>query len=167
MAEKSLAERKRNTRGLQSWLNDIAAYERAFKAWESRSEKIVKRYRDDPRAGRQTWTDAKFNVLWSNVQTLTAATFSRLPKPDVSRRFRDQDPVGRVASMILERNLEYHVQHYPQYASMLGCAMSRTSGPSICPSMGCRSRRTLTRRMRNSITSALPAITSMRATSGI
>ena len=122
-AEKSLAERKRNTKGLQSWLNDVAAYERAFKEWEGRGEKIVKRYRDDPRAGSQTWTAAKFNVLWSNVQTLTAATFSRLPKPDVSRRFRDQDPVGRVASMMLERVLDYHVQHYPQYASMLGASV--------------------------------------------
>ena len=122
-SEKSLAERKRNTKGLQSWLNDVAAYERAFKEWEGRAEKIVKRYRDDPRAGRQTWTEAKFNVLWSNVQTLTAATFSRLPKPDVSRRFRDQDPVGRVASLMLERVLDYHVQHYPQYASMLGASV--------------------------------------------
>ena len=119
----ALAERKRNTKGLQSWLNDIAAYERAFKQWEGRVDKIVKRYCDDPRTGRQNWTDAKFNVLWSNVQTLTAATFSRLPKPDVSRRFRDQDPVGRVASMILERVLDYHVQHYPQYASMMSAVV--------------------------------------------
>lgn len=114
-----IKDRKRNSRGLQSWLNDVAAYDRAFKEWDSRVEKIVKRYRDDPKAGRPSFTEAKFNILWSNVQTLTAATFSRLPKPDVSRRFRDNDPVGRVASLILERVLDYHVQHYPQYASMM------------------------------------------------
>jgi hypothetical protein len=53
------------------------------------------------------------------VQTLTAATFSRLPKPDVSRRYRDQDPVGRVAALILERGLDYHVQHYPEYRTAI------------------------------------------------
>ena len=68
---------------LQSWLDDVASYERAFKSWEGRVEKILKRYRDDPRKGNTKWTDAKFNILWSNVQTLAAATFSRLPKPDV------------------------------------------------------------------------------------
>lgn len=104
-------------RGLQSWLDDVATYDRAFKSWESRVEKILKRYRDEGR--RSSKSTSRFNILWSNVQTLVAATFSRLPKPDVSRRFRDQDPVGRVASLILERGLDYHVQHYPEYRMSL------------------------------------------------
>lgn len=118
-----LQDRKRATSGLKSWLDDIAAYERAFKSWEGRVEKILKRYKDEPRAGQTQWTSAKFNILWSNVQTLSAATFSRLPKPDVSRRYRDQDPVGRVAALILERDLDYHVQHYPEYRTALKAAV--------------------------------------------
>lgn len=51
-------------------------------------------------------------MLWANVQTLKAATFSRMPKPDVSRRFKDNDPVGRVASMILERAMDFEITHY-------------------------------------------------------
>jgi hypothetical protein len=112
-------DRKRVSTELKSWLEDVASYERSFKTWEGRVEKIIKRYRDDPRSGQKQWTSAKFNILWSNVQTLSAATFSRMPKPDVSRRYRDQDSVGRVAGMILERNLEYHVQHYPEYRTAL------------------------------------------------
>lgn len=115
----ALQDRKRTSSDLQSWKDDIAAYERAFKSWEGRVEKILKRYRDEPRTGTTQWTEAHFNILWSNVQTLSAATFSRLPKPDVSRRYRDQDPVGRVAAMILERGLEYHVQHYPEYRTAM------------------------------------------------
>lgn len=94
------------------YLNAISAYEREFKKWESRVEKIIKRYRDDERKESES---AKFNILWSNVQTLVPACFSRLPQPDVSRRFRDSDPVGRVAALILERALEFEVQHYPDY----------------------------------------------------
>ena len=115
----AIQDRKRKSRGLQSWLDDVSAYERAFKTWEGRVEKIQKRYRDDPRTGRTNFSEAKFNILWSNVQTLSAATFSRLPKPDVSRRYRDQDTVGRVAALILERGLEYHVQHYPEYRNAM------------------------------------------------
>ncbi len=62
---------------------------------------------------------ARYNILHSNVQTLTAATFSKVPKPDVTRRFRDNDPVGRVAALIVERSLEYEIQHYPDYRATL------------------------------------------------
>jgi hypothetical protein len=101
----------------EDWNNCIAQYERTFKDWENRADKIVKRYRDDSRSRNNT--TAKFNILWSNVQTITPAVFARLPRPDVSRRFRDNDPIGRVASMMLERALEYEIEHYGDYASAM------------------------------------------------
>jgi hypothetical protein len=101
----------------QDWYNCIASYERTYKEWEGRADKIVRRYRDDSRTRNNT--TAKFNILWSNVQTITPAVFARLPRPDVSRRFRDNDPIGRVASMMLERALEYEVEHYGDYASAM------------------------------------------------
>jgi hypothetical protein len=101
----------------QDWYNCIAQYERTFKEWEGRSDKITKRYRDDSRSRNNP--NAKFNILWSNVQTITPAVFARLPRPDVSRRFRDNDPVGRVASMMLERALEYEIEHYGDYSSAM------------------------------------------------
>lgn len=96
----------------------IAQYDAEFKKWVARAEKIVKRYRADGRKDSSGLT-VNFPILWSNVQTLVPATFSRLPRPDVSRRFRDNDPVGRVAALILERALEYEVQHYPDYAATM------------------------------------------------
>jgi hypothetical protein len=101
----------------EDWYNCIAQYERTFKEWEMRADKIVKRYRDDSRSRNNP--QAKFNILWSNVQTITPAVFARLPRPDVSRRFRDNDPIGRVASMMLERALEYEIEHYGDYASAM------------------------------------------------
>jgi hypothetical protein len=101
----------------QDWYNTIAQYERTFKEWEGRSDKITKRYRDDQRSRNNP--NAKFNILWSNVQTITPAVFARLPRPDVSRRFRDNDPIGRVASMMLERALEYEIEHYGDYSSAM------------------------------------------------
>ena len=34
----------------EDWYNTIAQYERTYKEWEGRADKIVKRYRDDSRS---------------------------------------------------------------------------------------------------------------------
>jgi hypothetical protein len=101
----------------EKWYNTIASYERTYKKWEGRSDKILKRYRDDSRT--QNNPNARFNILYSNVQTVIPAIFARLPRPDVSRRFRDNDPIGRVASMMLERALEFELEHYTDYKSAM------------------------------------------------
>jgi hypothetical protein len=107
----------------------IATYEQAMTKWEKRVEKILKTYRDEWRDQRRQFTQSKFNILWSNVQTLIPACYAKLPQPDVSRRFNDHDPVGRVAALILERALEYEVNHYSDFKSCLdGCVLDRFLG---------------------------------------
>lgn len=129
MDKKPTKESVAESSKLQGYLDDIAKYEREFKKWEDRAAKIVKRYRDEGRSNTADSNAAKFNILWSNIQTLVPATFARIPRPDVSRRFRDQDPVGRVAALILERGLEFEVQHYPDYRdTMTQCVHDRFLG---------------------------------------
>jgi len=107
----------------------IAQYDREFDKWKKRSKKIIERYRDDNRSANNGGASVRFNILWSNVQTLVPATFARLPEPDVSRLFLDNDPVGRVAALILERALKYEIGHYPDYAaSMRQCVFDRFLG---------------------------------------
>jgi len=104
--------------GVQKYLNIIAQYDNEFKKWEARTQKIVKRYRDDNR-NQNTNETAKFNILWSNVQTLIPAVYARLPKAAVSRRFGDNDPVGRVASQLIERSLDFEIEHYSDFRSAM------------------------------------------------
>ncbi len=104
--------------GVQKWLNCISSYDNEFKKWEARANKIVKRYRDDNR-NQNTNETAKFNILWSNVQTLIPAVYARLPKADVARRFGDSDPVARVASQLIERALDFEVEHYSDFRSTM------------------------------------------------
>jgi len=112
--------------GVQRYLDVMSTYDREFKRWEGRVEKIIKRYRDDR---MQTTSQSHYNILWSNVQTLKAATFSRMPKPDVSRRFKDNDPVGRVASMLLERALDFEITHSNDFEETLtACVYDRFLG---------------------------------------
>lgn len=103
---------------LQKYLNGIAQYDNEFKKWNARATKILKRYRDDNR--NQSGNEfAKFNILWSNVQTLIPAVYAKLPKADVMRRFGDNDPIGRVASLLIERALDYEIEHYPEFRSTM------------------------------------------------
>lgn len=103
---------------LEKWLNIIGAYDTEFKKWEARSNKIVKRYRDDNRIS-STNDSVRFNILWSNIQALTPAVYSKLPTADVRRRFGDNDQVGRVASQLLERAIDFEIEHYPDFRSMM------------------------------------------------
>jgi len=100
----------------------IATYDNEFKKWEARTKKIIRRYRDDTRSASGNDT-AKFNILWSNVQTLIPAVYSKMPKADVSRRFGDNDPVGRVASILVERALDFEIEHYTDFRSTMRYAV--------------------------------------------
>ena len=111
-------ESKSSQAEVEKWLGTIRAYDKEFEPWARRVEKILKRYKDERRKTTGE-ANSRFNILWSNVQTLVPATFARLPQPDVTRRFSDRDPVGRVASLILERALDYEIQHYSDYRATL------------------------------------------------
>jgi len=94
---------------VELYLNTVTQYDKEFAKWASRTDKILRRYRDERQVNS---VQSRYNMLWANVSTLKAATFSRMPKADVSRRFKDNDPVGRVASMILERAMDFEITHY-------------------------------------------------------
>lgn len=87
---------------------DYALKDKEYKAWCERGDKIVKRYRDQ--RPDVSIDKRKFNILWSNVETLKPAVLARPPKALAERRFLDRDPVGRTASMILERCLNNQIE---------------------------------------------------------
>ena len=99
------------------WHDEIKRYETDYKKFVEAGKKIIKRYKDERKDSENT--DARFNILWSNVRTLKPAIYSRPPKIEVSRRFDDQDDVARVASMIIERTVEYEIKQYPDYHNAL------------------------------------------------
>jgi hypothetical protein len=105
---------------------EIKLYNKVYEPWLSRSDKIVDRYLDERKItpnGNQADVEARFNILWANTETIFPAVYSKVPKPDVSRRYKDKDPVGRVASLLLERCLEYEIEQYPDYDSAIRQAL--------------------------------------------
>lgn len=86
------------------WMGQEKIAEREERKWIRDARKIVKRYRDERGDAQTSGTSAhRYNILWSNVQVLKPTLYGQTPKPDVSRRFLDQDDEGRLASIILER----------------------------------------------------------------
>jgi hypothetical protein len=95
------------------WHDQIETAQKTFDKWEKRGQKVVKRYRDERDAIEMP--RMKFNILWSNIQVLFPSLYGRQAKPEVSRRFSDQDPVGRLASTMLERVMEYETTQFADF----------------------------------------------------
>lgn len=102
---------------VQRWIDEIDLAERGCAAWWRSGDVIIRRYKNEVRNGRggaNAATDPirRFAILWSNVQTLAPAIYAKRPVPEVSRRFNDPDPVGKVAADVLERALAYSLEAY-------------------------------------------------------
>lgn len=86
------------------WLEELKAEAKAHDAWREKAKKVEGIYTTrDPSA---------YNILWANVQILQPALFSRTPKPDVQRRFKDGNLVAREAATVIERALEFSLDAY-------------------------------------------------------
>lgn len=93
---------------VQRWLKeiDLVKHSKAQNSFEKVGEKIIKIYKNAElyRAGTSaSSTRVMFNILWSNVQVLKPTLYARMPKVVVERRFKDSDPIGRLACDICER----------------------------------------------------------------
>jgi hypothetical protein len=107
-----------DSKGLaRRWQVELELAEKEGRSWMERGRKIVKRFRDERDATQDG--SKRFNILWSNIQTLRPAVYSRKPKPEIGRRFKDHDQVGRVAALILERCLEYELEQYGDFDSAM------------------------------------------------
>ncbi len=87
------------------WHDELQGAARYFKDWIERCKKIEKLYLDQ--RNESSGSNPAYPMLWSNISVLQPAVYARTPQPAVDRRFKDSDPVGRVASQMLERGLDF------------------------------------------------------------
>jgi len=91
------------------WIAELRLAEQDSHKFLDRGRKVYRRYMDERETADKDET--KFNVLWSNIQTLKPAVYATPPKPVVQRRYLDQDPTGRAASTILQRAIATNIEH--------------------------------------------------------
>lgn len=84
----------------RKWARELERAHKRENAWRQEGEKIVRMYRAEEKKANA------FNILWSNTETLRPALYSDVPRPDVRRRFKDADPVGKIVSEVTSRALQ-------------------------------------------------------------
>ena len=82
------------------WKKELSRAEKHFSKFWQKGDKLYKMF-----AKQHDENDSKrrFAMLWANTEVLKPSIYARPPIPQVSRRYRDKDPVGRLAAEILER----------------------------------------------------------------
>ena len=94
---------------MNHWLKELERAEKEQSDYLKRGKMVVKRYSDERKKDDKR---TKFNILWSNTETLRPALISATPRPECRPRYRKKDPVVRVAAKTLERAIEFSVDQY-------------------------------------------------------
>ena len=96
---------KSDKKGQQEyWSAELQACFNAQKKWHKKGEHTVNRFLDKRGAGEEDWF--RLNLFYSNITTMRAMLFGKLPEVDIQRQNEDfNDDVARVAAIILKRML--------------------------------------------------------------
>lgn len=90
---------------VQAWLKELDSARKRLKDYRKDASRVVKLYEGGKAA------ESPFNILYSNTETLAPALYNNLPRPVVQRRFKDDDPLGKVASDVARRSLEFLIDN--------------------------------------------------------
>lgn len=139
MADVDFGKRPEMTGPVQTWLGRIAAQRKAEKRFLKEGREITKIYEDGKAGvdqGATTEQCVPFNILYSNTETLAPALYNNLPRPVVQRRFKDDDPVGKAASDVVKRVLEYLLDSNDHEYSDFDSMMRSTVLEALLPGRG-------------------------------
>ncbi len=105
----------------------LQSYEKSenFNRWRERCKKIRKIY-EARNNSIEAESESRLNILYSNVQTLSPATFSRLPKPQITRRNMNKNQkVQNAAASLLQDAVEYFVKESGLYDAVSAANLDR------------------------------------------
>jgi hypothetical protein len=83
--------------------------------WRKRGSEVIEIYRAASAVQSAATLNAqsyKYNILYSNTDTMAPALYNSTPVPDIRRRFGEPDPIAKIASTVLERVISYGVDTY-------------------------------------------------------
>ena len=87
---------------VEHWSAEITAAEKEMEKFYERGRQVTRRFLDE--RDNMNATSKWFNIFYANTNILESALYAQLPKPSVSRKYKDyNDDAGRVAALIIER----------------------------------------------------------------
>lgn len=115
---------------VRKWVEELEAARKREKDWRKDAARCIQLYECEKKKEYQ------FNIIFSNTETLAPALYNNLPRPVVQRRFKDEDPMGRAASDVARRVLEFLLDNdvggYPSFDKL----MSRSVLEALVPGRG-------------------------------
>lgn len=119
--DETRAEALKAQGSFQMWMKEIEAARDREKAWRKKARDCVSIYESEKP------DDVPFNILFSNTDTLAPALYNSTPRPQVGRRFKDPDPLGKMAGDALQRVLTFCLdsgdQKYSSFDEVLKSAV--------------------------------------------
>jgi len=106
---------------VKRWMMELDLSSKSEEYWRKQAKDVNARYRDEKADGvsnsysvnmNRYSSGNRYNILYSNIQTICPALYNQTPKPDVRRRYRDADKTGKVIADIMERGLSFTMDEY-------------------------------------------------------
>jgi len=117
----------------QFWNLELQAAKKRESDFRKEGQKIIDIYEGK--------VESPFNILYSNTETMMPALYSRTPRPLVERRFKDNDALGRAASMAGTRGLEFLIDTNLEGYDSFHEAMKQATLSACLPGRGWTSER--------------------------
>lgn len=90
------------------WQKAISSACKAYEDYHSGGEKVVEQYRIENKSAMQR---EKYNILFSNTETIKPSIYSQTPEVVVERTLKDQDnSPNLMASMLMETAIKYVIK---------------------------------------------------------
>jgi len=86
---------------IKYWMREISDARDREKTWRKEAFDCVDLYEAVKKK------DYQYNVLYSNTETFAPALYNQVPRPVVSRRFKDADPLGKICSEVVKRLISF------------------------------------------------------------
>lgn len=105
--KEDLSLSKGNAGLVEMWTRELENSNNYEQKWRDEAEKYFNIYKDQYNSN---YNDSKrYNVFWANTQTLRPLVFSKLPKPNITPRFLDEDEIAKIASEMMERTISLYM----------------------------------------------------------
>ena len=115
-----------------NWDKELKKADKYMQRALEHGNRVYERYQDKRDDMNNPSSVRRANLFYSGVQTLRESLFNSLPKADVSRMHKDaSDDVARVASLILQRGLDYEIMCADDFKGSVRAAILDRLVPGI------------------------------------
>lgn len=92
---------------VERWTQEFQLADNFLERWHNQAKKTVRRFLDDGEEDMNGYPTSRLNLFYSNVITMQAILYAKLPKVEADRRWFDpNDDVARVAAEMVTRVIQ-------------------------------------------------------------